>query len=220
VAGGAAVIAVLIPTLGRPTNVQRVIDNLEPTAPRNLIDPIFIVEAHDVETIAAITAIQRTYIVNTRSASYAGAINTAVLATTHDYLFIGSDDLNFYDGWAEPLLSLAKRYGMVGTNDLHNSDVLAGENATHYLVTRDYANLGTIDGSEPLLHEGYQHNYCDTEAVATAKHRGQFRPCMESVVEHLHWAWGLVGMDETYSKGARTVGADAALFASRAHLWT
>lgn len=219
-AGGAEVIAVLIPTLGRPANVQRVIDNLEPSAPRNLIDPIFIVEQHDIETIEAIRQIQRTYLVNARSASYAGAINTAVLATTHDHLFIGSDDLHFHSNWMQPLLDLSKGYGVVGTNDLHNPDVLAGQHATHFLVTRDYANLGTIDGTDPLLHEGYQHNYCDTEAVATARHRGQFAPCMTSRVEHLHWLWGLVAMDETYKKGVSTVDADAARFNSRAHLWT
>lgn len=213
-------IAVLIPTLGRPANVQRVIDDLEPTVRRDLIDPIFIVEAHDTDTMDAIEAIQRTYIINRRSPSYAGAINTAVEMTTHDYLFIGADDLHFHDGWADPLLDLAQRYGLVGTNDLHNPEVLAGEHATHYLVTRAYANLGTIDGHEPLLHEGYTHNYCDTEAIVTAKHRGQFRPCLDSVVEHLHWAWGLAGIDDTYNKGAKHVHADQALFTSRAHLWT
>ena len=213
-------IAVLIPTLGRPANVQRVIDDLEPTVRRDLIDPIFIVEAHDTATMDAIEAIQRTYIINRRSPSYAGAINTAVEMTTHDYLFIGADDLHFHDGWLDPLLDLAQRYGLTGTNDLHNPEVLAGEHATHYLVTREYANLGTIDGHEPLLHEGYSHNYCDTEAIATAKHRGQFRPCLDSVVEHLHWAWGLAGMDDTYTKGAKNIHADQALFTSRSHLWT
>jgi glycosyltransferase involved in cell wall biosynthesis len=213
-------IAVLIPTLGRPENIRRVIDDLEPTAPRNLIDPIFIVEEHDTATREAIEAIQRTYIVNRRSPSYAGAINTAVEATTHDHLFIASDDLHFHDGWHLPLLELARTHGLVGTNDLHNHDVLAGQHATHYMVTRAYADRGTIDGTEPLLHEGYAHNYCDTEAVATAKHRGQFRPCLDSIVEHLHYVWGLASIDETYAKGVRSLHEDAALFANRSHLWT
>jgi glycosyltransferase involved in cell wall biosynthesis len=214
------VIAVLMPTLGRPGNIQRVIDDLEPTAPRNLIDPIFIVEAHDLETIQAIEDVQRTYLVNRRSPTYSGAINTAIEATTHDYLFIGADDLHFHDGWTEPLLDLARHYGMVGTNDLHNPAVLAGDHATHYLVTREYASLGTIDGDEPLLHEGYSHNYCDTEAVATAKFRGQFRPCLKSHVEHIHWAWGLAQMDDTYNKGAKHIHDDDARFNARRHLWT
>jgi glycosyltransferase involved in cell wall biosynthesis len=213
-------IAVLIPTLGRPHNIKRVIDDLEPTAPRNLIDPIFIVEEHDTPTREAIEAIQRTYIINKRSPSYSGAINTAVEQTTHEHLFVASDDLHFNNDWHVPLLELAANYGLIGTNDLHNHDVLSGSHATHYLVTREYAEQGTIDNSAPLLHEGYTHNYCDTEAVDTAKFRGQFRPCLESVVEHLHWAWGLANIDATYSKGSLHVNQDQALFTSRSHLWT
>jgi hypothetical protein len=219
VEGSPAVIAVLIPTLGRPGNIQRVIDDLEPSAPRNAIDPIFIVEAHDVGTIQAIEDAQRPYVINERGASYSGAINTAVERTTHPHLFIGADDLHFHDGWLEPLLELAQDFGMVGTNDLHNPDVTRGSHATHFLVTRDYCELRTIDGQFPLLHEGYAHNFCDTEAVATAKYRGQFAPCLESHVEHIHWAWGLASMDDTYAKGAKTVHGDEALYRSRSHLW-
>lgn len=213
-------IAVLIPTLGRPANIQRVIDDLEPTAPRNLIDPIFIVESHDRDTIEAIELAQRTYVVNERSASYAGAINTAVEQTTHDYLLIAADDLHFHDGWLDPLLEMSQDFAVVGTNDMHNPEVLAGTHATHYLVTRNYCELGTIDEAYPLLHEGYVHNYTDTEAIATAKFRGEFAPCLTSCVEHIHWAWGLASMDDTYLKGANTVHGDEALYRSRSHLWT
>jgi glycosyltransferase involved in cell wall biosynthesis len=134
-------IAVLIPTLGRAHNIKRVIDDLEPTAPRNLIDPIFIVEEHDTPTREAIEAIQRTYIINKRSPSYSGAINTAVDETT-------------------------------------------------------------------------------PEAVATAKFRGQFRACLDSKVEHLHWVWGLANLDDTYNKGSLYMQQDQSLFTNRSHLWT
>lgn len=215
-----ALVGALIPTLNRPDNIQRVIDDLEPTINRNEVEPIFIVEKGDTATIDAIRAIQRTYIVNTRAASYAGAINTGVEATTHEYLFIGSDDLHFYENWLPPLIELSKTFGFVGTNDLHNPDVLNGSHATHYLVTRDYVNRRTIDEAHPFLHEGYTHNYCDTEAVATAKYRGEYAPCLSSHVEHLHWIWNLAEMDETYAKGAKTVNQDHTLFYQRAHLWT
>jgi glycosyltransferase involved in cell wall biosynthesis len=215
-----ALVGLLIPTLNRPDNIQRVVSDLEATVDRDRVEPIFIVENADTATIEAIEAIQRTYLVNKRSGSYAGAINTAVQATTHEYLFMGSDDLHFHEGWLPPLIKLAETYGFVGTNDLHNPDVLNGSHATHYLVTRDYANLGTIDGADPFLHEGYVHNYCDTEAVATAKHRGEYTPCLTSHVEHLHWVWNLAQVDDTYEKGARTVNQDAATYNNRAHLWT
>lgn len=213
-------VGLLIPTLGRPHNIERVISDVEATIGRDEVEPIFIVEKADTATIEAIEAIQRTYVVNTRTGSYAGAINSAVEATTHEYLFMGSDDLHFHPNWLPPIMELAQTYGFVGTNDLHNRDVLDGKHATHYLVTREYVNRRTIDGMHPFLHEGYIHNYVDTEAVETAKHRGEYTPCLDSHVEHLHWCWNLATMDDTYAKGANTVHQDQALFNSRAHLWT
>jgi len=217
---GDGMIAVLIPTLRRPDNIERVVNDLEPTVKRNQVEPIFIVEKDDAETIAAIEAIQRTYIINTRAPSYSGAINSAVEATTHAYLFMGADDLHFHTDWLPPLLEASKTYGLVGTNDLHNPEVLNGSHATHYLVTREYADRKTIDGHEPFLHEGYVHNYTDTEAVATAKYRGEYTPCLDSVVEHIHWVWGLAELDTTYIKGRDAVDRDHVLYNDRAHLWT
>jgi len=211
-------IAILIPTLKRPERVAGIVANLKETAPQAV--PYFIIEEHDTATAEAIEAIQGNKIINKRSPSYAGAINTAVKETKEPYLLMAADDLVFTKGWAEPLLELSKTFGFVGTNDLHNPDVLNGSHATHYLVTREYAELGTIDDPDSLLHEGYIHNYTDTEAVATAKFRGQYTPCLESVIEHLHWIWGLANQDETYDKGTRTVGLDKTLFESRLHLWS
>lgn len=212
-------IGLLIPTLKRAANIQRVLDDLAASGDGDKVEPIFIVEADDADTIDAIETAGSTYLINRRSPSYAGAINTGIEATTHGLLFVGADDVHFHEGWLDPLVDLSRHYGFIGTNDLHNPEVLAGNLATHYLVTRAYTKQGTIDGTEPLLHEGYAHNYCDTEATATAKHRGQFRPCLDSVVEHLHWAWGLANMDDTYHKGARLVHQDEALFRARSHLW-
>lgn len=214
-------IAVLVPTLGRPQNIARVAENLDASLER--VDDaqlLFVVEAHDAETMAAIDAAQRRYIVNTRSPSYAGAINTAVAATTHPYLFIGSDDLDFHRGWLPPLLEAAQDFGLVGTNDLHNPEVLAGLHATHYLVSREYAERGTIDDPSVLLHEGYVHNYCDTEAVETARFRAAFTPCLDSVVEHRHWLWMNNAVDATYAKSRDTVNVDQALYRRRRSLWT
>ena len=210
-------IAVLIPTLKRPHRIAEVIQNIKDTAPE--ATPYFIIEEHDTATAEAIKAAGANKIVNTRAASYAGAINTAIHLTTEPYIVMASDDLIFYPNWAPPLLELAKDFGFVGTNDLHNRDVIAGTHATHYLITRDYATQGSIDDPDAFLHEGYIHNYTDTEAVATAAYRKQWTPCLDSVIEHRHWVWGLATQDETYAKGTTTVQTDEALFNSRRHLW-
>jgi len=210
-------IAVLIPTLKRPHRIAEVIQNIKDTAPE--ATPYFIIEQHDTETAEAIELAGGNKIVNTRAASYAGAINTAIHLTTEPYLVMASDDLIFHPNWLPPLLELAKDFGFVGTNDLYNPDVLSGNHATHYLITREYAELGSIDNPDAFLHEGYIHNYTDTEAVATAIHRNQWTPCLHSHLEHRHWVWGLATQDETYAKGANTVNDDAGLFNSRRHLW-
>lgn len=210
-------IAVLIPTLNRPHKIAELIQNLKETAPE--ATPYFIIEAHDTATAEAIEQAGSNKIVNTRAASYAGAINTAIPLTKEPYLFIGGDDVIFHPGWLEPILELAKDFGFVGTNDLHNPDVLAQTHATHYLITREYAEQGAIDDPDGFLHEGYIHNYTDTEAVATAVKRGQWTPCLESKVEHKHWVWGLADTDATYDKGTTTNHIDAGLFNSRRHLW-
>lgn len=210
-------IAVLIPTLNRPHRIAEVVKNLKETAPQ--AKPYFIIEEHDTATAEAIAAKDAVKIVNKRAASYAGAINTAIKETKEPYLFIGGDDVVFHEGWLEPLLELAKDFGLVGTNDLHNPDVLNSIHATHYLVTREYAELGSIDNPDEFLFEGYIHNWTDTEAVATALYRGQWTPCLESKVEHIHWVWGLGNIDPTYEKGRTTEHLDRAAFDSRKHLW-
>jgi glycosyltransferase involved in cell wall biosynthesis len=210
-------IAVLIPTLNRPHRIAEVVKNLKETAPEAV--PYFIIESHDTATADAIAQTDAVKIVNERVASYAGAINTAIKKTKEPYLLIGGDDVVFHDNWQVPILELAKDYGLVGTNDLHNPDVLNSIHATHYLITREYAEQGSIDNPDNFLYEGYIHNYTDTEAVATAVFRNQWTPCLESKIEHLHWVWGLGNQDATYEKGWTTEHLDRATFENRAHLW-
>lgn len=213
-------LAILIPTLGRADKLAGVVSNiLDSGVPRNT-RIIFIGEAHDEETIAECRNLKATLILNQRSPSYAGAINTAVKATTVDAFFIGSDDLNFHHGWYQKAEVWLDYFGVVGSNDLANFEVLRGDHATHYLVTYEYAMQGSIDNPDQMLHEGYTHNWVDTEFIATAKFRNQYTPCLESVVEHNHPTWGKATMDATYAKGFDSESKDAHTFRERQHLWT
>ena len=212
-------VAVLIPTFQRPHRIADVTTNvLESTEHANVY---FICESDDEATIEAVTfTVGANLIINERSRNYAGAINTGVHGTDEPYVFAGADDLWFNPGWFEAA-SDAMQYpiSVVGTNDLHNPEVLSGAHATHYLVQRTYALKGCIDQPGQMLCEKYHHNYCDTEFIATATKRGVYAPCLDAVVEHRHWAWGKATMDATYDKGARTEHLDRALFAERKHLW-
>lgn len=212
-------VAVIVPTLHRPHVVDRVAADVAAASAGHDVNVYFVAELHDTDTIRAVAEHPTArLIVNNRCASYAGAVNTAIAKTDEPYLFIGADDLHFHPGWLEPLAAFAGDYGLVGTNDGANPEVLAGHHATHYLVRRDYAEAGCVDGPE-FLHEGYTHNWVDREAVGTAKHRRQFALALDSMVEHLHWCWGKADMDGTYAKGRDSELADRQLYQSRQHLW-
>jgi hypothetical protein len=212
-------VAVLVPTLGRPDNIVRVRDDLHGSADWRAVSLYFVIEPDDHASLAE-AELYGNVIFNSRSPSYAGAINSAVLATNEPLIFMGADDLHFREGWLPPLLALAETFGLVGTNDLHNPDVLAGSHSTHSLITREYALTACIDAPGVPLHEGYVHNYVDTEVVATAKSRGEFTPCLDSVVEHVHWIWGMAPLDATYAKGRESESRDAGVYQERRALWT
>ena len=212
-----SLIAVLIPTLNRPHKIAGIVQNLKDTAP--MATPYFIIEAHDTATADAIDQVNAKKIVNKRTASFAGAINTALHETTEPYLFVSADDSYYHPNWTEPLLEKAKTYGLCAANDMHNRDVQAGNLATCFLLTREYALIACIDEPGVMLHEGYTHNYVDTEITGTAKSRGQFVYCPDSLVEHMHYLWGLAVKDATYDKTLVHINQDEALCNSRKHLW-
>lgn len=213
-------VAILIPTFERSHSLQRVVDNIhENTLGEYTI--YFIAEPRDLGTIKAVKGTTAQLLLNEQEPCYAGAINTAYHKTKEPYLFLGADDLAFHQGWLKACLSRF-RYGVevVGTNDLAHPDVLAGTTATHSMVTRRYIREegGRADMKDTVLYP-YKHNYCDTEFIATAKARGVFMPCLDSKVEHLHWAWGKAPMDSTYRKGFGHNTSDRLLYQERSHLW-
>jgi len=214
-------VAVIVPTLGRPHVVDRVAADVLAASEGHEVTVYFVAELHDADTLRAVEEHPTArLIVNKRAGNYAGAINTAVEETDEPYLFAGADDLHFVPGWLDPISDLIDDYGLVGTNDLANPDVLAGRHATHYMVRRDYAVTACVDAPGQLLFEGYLHNYTDTEVVETAKSRGEFVPCLDAIVEHLHWCWGKANLDPTYEKGRTTAAIDHGVYTTRRLLWT
>ena len=211
--------AVLIPTYQRSDRVLSLTQNVITSG--DGIIPYFICERDDKASIEAVVSTPgANLIVNRRTRNYAGAINTGVMETDEPFVFAGADDVRFHDGWFDHAVALMDgQIEVVGTNDLGNPDVLAGTHATHYLVTRNYATQACIDHLGLMLYEGYDHNWTDTEMIQTATARGKFKPCLESVVEHLHVAWGKAEHDAGYTKSFANERADRARFMERKHLW-
>lgn len=218
-------IDVLIPTYGRADRLAEVVENVHLTTHEGH-RVTFIVEADDKDSRAAAEATDARVLVNVRSRNYAGAANTAYKDPAGaTLLFAGSDDLRFHDGWdVEALIRLQSNPWtlVVGTNDLLNPYVAQGSHATHYLVDRRYLDEigGVVDeGPGSFMHEGYDHQYTDTEFIGTAKARARFLPCHEAVVEHMHFLAGKAAHDATYERAYADERADCLLYDARRPLW-
>jgi hypothetical protein len=153
---------------------------------------------------------------------WARKINYGFTLSEDPFVLLGADDLAFHSGWDTAALEVAERTGagVIGTNDLGNATVMAGKHSTHPLVRRSYIDeYGTVDERGKILHEGYRHQWVDTELVETAKARGQWAFAKDSRVEHLHPFWHKGKMDATYKKALSTPQEDHHLFANRRNLW-
>lgn len=211
-------VAIIIPTLARPHRITETIENVAETAPACRVH--FVVEWDDAASVEALGDRKATV---GEFGTYAKAINAGYLDCPEAVVMTSDDDCEYHPGWLDAALELMTgEIRVVGTNDLHNPYVLGGEHSTHSLVDRRYIdNIGAVidQGPGSFMFE-YDHNYTDAELIETAKARGVFAPCLESVVEHIHPEFGGREADETWLKTRRAVGADYDAFTSRRHLWT
>lgn len=212
-------IDLLIPVLGRPQNAQPLVDSIEANTkvPHRIT---FLVSPDDADEISAIYKTGKPYI-RSPDPRYAPKINLGAKLTKGEFVFLGADDLRFHPGWDVAALAAYEDTGkpVIGTNDLGNATVMAGKHATHSLVHRSYVEQGTADEPGVLLHEGYQHNWVDTEFVGTAQKRGVFVFASESHVEHLHPFWHKGTDDAIYEKGRQHYRVDRRLYQKRRRLW-
>ena len=106
---------------------------------------------------------------------------------------------------------------VIGTNDLHNPSVKRGKHSTHSLIARSYVEErpATADESDPVMWEGYDHQYVDLELIEVAKRRNEFQFAQNAIVEHFHPHWGNARTDPTYKKAFRRTVADRKLYAER-----
>jgi hypothetical protein len=184
-------LAVLVPMLGRPHHVTPLLASIDATVPGARV--VFLTTPGDDDVAAAVdeTGRERVEVRRRAVGDYARKINTGYRVTTEPLLFTGASDLAFRPGWFEAATAkLGPGIGVIGTNDDGNPLVTSGEHATHFLVTRAYADeYGTIDGPGNVMAEVYPHEFVDNEMVGTARHRGAFAMALDSHVTHLHPHW-------------------------------
>lgn len=217
-------LAILVPVLNRPHRVEPLLRSAVTATPNARL--VFICDRNDLAEQRAIARIVKRHsfgslTVDTlvHSGNYAAKINAAARKTREPLLFLGADDIDFHAGWFE------KAYGhidgpteVVGVNDLIDRRTLRKGHATHFLITRSYAELPTIDGNPGPLFEGYAHNFCDDEFISTAKRRGAYVYAEDAHVRHHHPMSG--GSDDaTYRKGRGSFHHDKVIYRSRTRLW-
>ena len=216
-------IDILVPVLGRPQNVQPLIEAFARTTAAHEIH--FLCTAGDIDQIAACRdSGKRVIVVDTgESHQYPLKMNAGFEATERPFLLLAADDLDPHPGWDTEALRVAAETeaGVVGTNDLANGYVKAGIFSTHSLVRRSYVEDwgGSLDGPGVLIHEGYDHNFSDRELCGLAQARGEWAFAERSCIQHRHPLWKTAPWDTTYRKGLSTFHDDQRLFLERAAQW-
>jgi GT2 family glycosyltransferase len=214
---------VIIPVLHRPQNVAPLMTSL--LASTGLARAFFVCEADDVEEQDAVKAAGGFVLVDTEGGAhtFAEKVNFAYEETGRfhpaPWVLLVGDDVRFRPGWLDHAQDVHRRYGanVVGTNDLCNPRVIAGDHATHPLIRRSYVDdVGAgWDGPGIVCHEGYAHWFVDDEIVTAAKQRATFQAALGSQVEHLHPMNGGAPDDDVYAAGSAKAPADRALFERR-----
>lgn len=212
-------LVVLVPMLGRAHTVEPLLDSIHEATPTARV--LFLVSPEDREVHEAIDQADRERLtVPHAPGDYARKINEGYRATTEPLIFTGACDLRFHPGWFEACCEqLTDGIGVVGTQDLCNRRTLSRRHSTHSLVTRWYADLGTIDQANAIYHEGYPHEWVDDELCETAKRRGAYAHAMNAIVEHLHPMAKKAPMDDLYAQQGDRIAAGRALFQERRRLW-
>ena len=218
-------VAILIPTLGRPDALAPLLQNLrQTTGPFYRV--YFVVDHEDLETRRVLETMpgfdfetvlcDGTFPVKT-NAGYRASRAEELIAPL-------ADDVVFHDGWYE---AAVKRFEdrdvqVVGTLDLTPATA-KGNHATMPILRRSYIEDPGAVWGEPgkIFHEGFHHQFVETELWRLACHRGVAIFERESVIEHRHHGWKTREVDDTDRKGnMQGWDADKALFQTRRDEWT
>lgn len=204
-------LVILVPALGRPHRVEPLLDSIaENTSTSHRV--LFICDPDDFEQQRAChdAGVDVMLLRPIHPAGpYAAKVNAGCRASTESLIFLGADDLHFHEGWLEAALEhVDVGAQVVGVNDMISRRIDRRDHATHFLITRAYAELPTVDGRPGPLHDGYSHWFVDDELTATAQMREVYAYARDSLVEHLHPMNGKAPMDATYERGERDARRD------------
>lgn len=225
--GVSSFIDVIVPTLGRPDALRPLLQSIATTTRPGTANVVFVVDHDDPDTHAEL---QAAWLQGWRFAkcfadgTYPAKVNAGVAATINPFILPAADDVVFHSGWLEHAMTaftFTDGIAVVGTNDLTPATA-DGQHATMPIVRRLYVDIDGAALGEPgaLFHEGYHHNFCETELCQLAQCRSTYISCPASIIEHRHHSWGTREPDDTDRKGnLQNREADEALFLERKARW-
>lgn len=226
-------VLIVVPVLNRPANARPLVESILETANVPWLLVFVCTSGDDAEVDAVFAAREFSDRVGISFLSesagpgdYARKIQVGYDSPMYvdvPIVLLAADDLRFHPGWDTAALELFETYdvGVVGTVDLGNRGTMSGLHSTHPFVSRCYIDRhgGVVGEPGVVYHQGYDHQFVDSEMCATAMVRGCYAHSQASVIEHLHPLWNKAETDETYRKGARGFSSDRALFEKRRKLW-
>jgi glycosyltransferase involved in cell wall biosynthesis len=196
------IVSILIPTLGRPESLPPLIRSVRDTTPRDCYEIIFVVDHGDVPTYQVLRPYDVRVVV--ADGTYPQKINMGFDESVGDLILPTADDVRFHDDWYDEALALlSRRVMVVGTNDLSPAAEEGTTNVTMPIIRRSYVEGQGCVLNEPgvIFHEGYHHNFVETEVWMLATYRGVAKYAKRSIIEHLHPDWGKRDEDSTDAKG-------------------
>lgn len=222
-------IDILIPTLGRAEALCPLVDNIAAvTSGAYWIWFVCDQDDQDSQEVAKGLGPARRVMPMVHDGSYPEKTNWAFAQseggnTLNPLVLPTADDVRFHDGWLEAVEATFKDpdVQVIGTDDLSPATANR-EHATMPVLRRSYVKgEGSVWGEiGTIFHEGYRHNFCETETWQLALHRGVTAWAEGAIIEHLHPAWGKRAEDATDEKGNKQGWeADEALFRSRREQW-
>lgn len=211
-----ALVAVLVPVLGRPLAASAVMGSLRAAGDTLRARVYALTSPDDLASREAWAAEGATVLVSDRGSTFAQKVNYGYESTVEPWLLLIGDDVTFHPGWLDAALDAASdRYDVVSTNDLARKDL--DELAVHPFIRRSYIeNQGaSFDGPGLIAHEGYKHWYVDREWSLLARERNTLVFAPDCKIEHHHPIWGKGNDDEIYKLGQSFANQDARTFRSR-----
>lgn len=200
-------LAIIIPTRNRPHKIVPLVENIQKTTtvPHKIY---FAVCENESKKICEDNGYNFIW---SDLDSFYKKINELYHHTKEPYIFTGSDDYLFYENWDTEALNHDK--GLIGINDVHHALYPAEfpfgvKCGSSFIIKRELA-----DKIGEIFHEGYRHSWADVELIKKAGDEFVYEP--NSIVEHLHWVFGLAPHDQTYIEHEKENGNDYNLYLQR-----